>query len=456
MKNKKPLSLPPFTTMLGYVGNILSSWFQKKSPGKVPIYDFEDLPTSSVCLYDDKGLLVAFSSRKNQLRVAKGGTRESGRSLRVARKVDKESRRSHPYRKPKSVDTQAAPEADKSRPPKSGRATRKVDRQAHPSQSYRKAIRSDEPVPIIPRDPEWDGWPAVARPPTALPSSPLTESGVEEPIPHTVRVPSQCPFSRSPWTKPARVLSGATPPTGGHMHSTRHCHSSPPTHVPWLFPTASAAFIYDLLACQAHLQQTRLYPSTRTTPDVLSTGGSHPPTPCTAVIASPLSPAPHRPPLKAGSCPVRHREYYTEHHGSTQPVLRCLSGTLTHRECRRVRKVASIYACPYSCTLFSYIDLKSTMTRDAARVLSGTGSTTQSTTGCRRVRKVASIYACPYSCTLFSDIRRQRIHVTKCEEVVAPLEAWYRSNGRYNLNKVIAFHLAAVEDMQIEGLYSVR
>ncbi|KAJ7756530.1 hypothetical protein B0H14DRAFT_3896312 [Mycena olivaceomarginata] len=159
MKNKKPLSLPPFTTMLGYVGNILSSWFQKKSPGKVPIYDFEDLPTSSVCLYDDKGLLVAFSSRNNQLRVAKGGTRESGRSLRVARKVDKESRRSHPYRKPKSVDTQAAPEADKSRPPKSGRATRKVDRQAHPSQSYRKAIRSDEPVPIIPQDPEWDGWP---------------------------------------------------------------------------------------------------------------------------------------------------------------------------------------------------------------------------------------------------------------------------------------------------------
>ncbi|KAJ7856365.1 hypothetical protein B0H14DRAFT_3136075 [Mycena olivaceomarginata] len=30
---------------------------------------------------------------------------------------------------------------------------------AHPSQSYRKAIRSDEPVPIIPRDREWDGWP---------------------------------------------------------------------------------------------------------------------------------------------------------------------------------------------------------------------------------------------------------------------------------------------------------
>ncbi|KAF7361649.1 SET domain-containing protein [Mycena venus] len=74
----------------------------------------------------------------------------------------------------------------------------------------------------------------------------------------------------------------------------------------------------------------------------------------------------------------------------------------------------------------SYIDLTSTVTRDARRAL-------------LPVRA--------------SDERRQRIRDTKREVVVAPLEAWYRGNGRGDLQKVIAFHLAAVEDMRIEGLY---
>ncbi|KAJ7902114.1 hypothetical protein B0H14DRAFT_2670000 [Mycena olivaceomarginata] len=93
----------------------------------------------------------------------------------------------------------------------------------------------------------------------------------------------------------------------------------------------------------------------------------------------------------------------------------------------------------------SYIDLKSTPTRDARRSL---------------LRDLCHFECLCDRCTLpdpvavrDSDIRRRRIHDTKREEVVAPLEAWYRSNGRDDLDKVIAFHLAAVEDMRIEGLY---
>ncbi|KAJ7831864.1 hypothetical protein B0H14DRAFT_2592431 [Mycena olivaceomarginata] len=140
-ENKKPLSLPPFTTMLGYVGNILSSWFQKKSPGKVPIYDFEDLSTSSVCLYDDKGLLVAFRSRKNQLRWPKAERGNLTHKLHLRR--TKVGRRNLVERRGKST----------------GRPTL-LNRTGKPSvlmsQSQLGGLLRGQ---MIPRDPEWDGWP---------------------------------------------------------------------------------------------------------------------------------------------------------------------------------------------------------------------------------------------------------------------------------------------------------
>ncbi|KAJ7497563.1 hypothetical protein FB451DRAFT_237374 [Mycena latifolia] len=52
-----------------------------------------------------------------------------------------------------------------------------------------------------------------------------------------------------------------------------------------------------------------------------------------------------------------------------------------------------------------------------------------------------------------SDGRRQRICGATHEAVIAPFAAWYRGNGCSDLQKVIAFHLAAVEDRRIEGLY---
>ncbi|KAJ6500153.1 hypothetical protein C8R47DRAFT_971260 [Mycena vitilis] len=52
-----------------------------------------------------------------------------------------------------------------------------------------------------------------------------------------------------------------------------------------------------------------------------------------------------------------------------------------------------------------------------------------------------------------SDERRQRIRDTKREEIVTPFETWYRGHGRGDLKEVIAFHLAAFEDIRMEGLY---
>ncbi|KAJ7217771.1 hypothetical protein GGX14DRAFT_495004 [Mycena pura] len=93
----------------------------------------------------------------------------------------------------------------------------------------------------------------------------------------------------------------------------------------------------------------------------------------------------------------------------------------------------------------SYIDLTSATTREARRSL---------------LRDL-----CHFECTcnrcalsdpaavLQSDERRQKIHDMTRETVLAPLEAWYRGHGRADLKTVIAFHLAAVEEMRIEGLY---
>ncbi|KAF8210557.1 hypothetical protein K438DRAFT_162539 [Mycena galopus ATCC 62051] len=93
----------------------------------------------------------------------------------------------------------------------------------------------------------------------------------------------------------------------------------------------------------------------------------------------------------------------------------------------------------------SYIDLTSTATHDARRSL---------------LRKLYHFDCLCDRCTLTdvaavqeSDARRQRIRDTKREEVARPLETWYHGNGEDDLQKVIAFHLAAVEDMRIEGLY---
>jgi hypothetical protein len=151
---------------------------------------------------------------------------------------------------------------------------------------------------------------------------------------HVIRTTTWKPLRR-PSTHPS------PPPTSSRMHSTRRCHSPPPKlpslppcapscteplfsgvslslleartcrapqyHLfrlqcpPWLFPIAGAAFIASLHA--THLQQARLYPSTRMRtsahlqpdtdhPDVLSTWAAHQQTLfCSVAIcqSSPLS-----------------------------------------------------------------------------------------------------------------------------------------------------------------------
>ncbi|KAF8199778.1 hypothetical protein K438DRAFT_1822486 [Mycena galopus ATCC 62051] len=52
-----------------------------------------------------------------------------------------------------------------------------------------------------------------------------------------------------------------------------------------------------------------------------------------------------------------------------------------------------------------------------------------------------------------SDVRRQRIRSMTREEIALPLETWFRNNGQGDLQKVIAFHLVAVEDIRIEALH---
>ncbi|KAJ7268716.1 hypothetical protein B0H12DRAFT_1320542 [Mycena haematopus] len=91
----------------------------------------------------------------------------------------------------------------------------------------------------------------------------------------------------------------------------------------------------------------------------------------------------------------------------------------------------------------SYIDLGSTATRDARRSLLRNRY---------HFECVCDRCVLPDAAVRESDIRRQRIRNMTHEEVLGPFQAWYRSDGQDDLQKVIAFHLAAVEDMRIEGL----
>ncbi|KAJ6587175.1 hypothetical protein DFH09DRAFT_1028381 [Mycena vulgaris] len=93
----------------------------------------------------------------------------------------------------------------------------------------------------------------------------------------------------------------------------------------------------------------------------------------------------------------------------------------------------------------SYIDLTTTVTRDARRSL---------------LRDLFHFECTCERCTLpdaaavaESDARRQGICDVTHDAVMAPFAAWYRGNGRGDLQKVIAFHLVSVEDRRIEGLY---
>ncbi|KAJ7496000.1 hypothetical protein B0H11DRAFT_880205 [Mycena galericulata] len=93
----------------------------------------------------------------------------------------------------------------------------------------------------------------------------------------------------------------------------------------------------------------------------------------------------------------------------------------------------------------SYIDLTSTATREERQSL---------------LRNLCHFECLCNRCALSdaaaiqeSDVRRQRIRDMTRDSVLAPLAAWYQGKGRGDLQKVIAFHLVAVEDMRLEGLY---
>ncbi|KAJ6499033.1 hypothetical protein C8R45DRAFT_1126089 [Mycena sanguinolenta] len=110
------------------------------------------------------------------------------------------------------------------------------------------------------------------------------------------------------------------------------------------------------------------------------------------------------------------------------------SFTLTVHTTRAIAKGEEI--------VYSYIDLASATTREARRSL---------------LRKryhfdcVCDRCVLPDAAVSESDTRRQRIRETS-RDVTAVFQAWYRTDGQDDLQKVIAFHLAAVEDMRIEGL----
>ncbi|KAJ6594177.1 hypothetical protein B0H19DRAFT_1246876 [Mycena capillaripes] len=94
--------------------------------------------------------------------------------------------------------------------------------------------------------------------------------------------------------------------------------------------------------------------------------------------------------------------------------------------------------------VYSYIDLGATATREARRsLLKDLCHFECLCDRCMMLPGAATIQN--------SDARREKIRDTKREEIQAPFDAWYR--GRGDLHKVIAFHLAAFEDMQAEGLY---
>ncbi|KAJ7163557.1 hypothetical protein C8R43DRAFT_879871 [Mycena crocata] len=95
--------------------------------------------------------------------------------------------------------------------------------------------------------------------------------------------------------------------------------------------------------------------------------------------------------------------------------------------------------------VYSYIDLTTTLTREARRSL---------------LHDLCHFECLCDRCALpdasairESDERRQRIGDTTREAILGPIMAWSRGKERSDLGKVIAFHLAAFEDMRREGLY---
>ncbi|KAJ7828758.1 hypothetical protein B0H14DRAFT_3873229 [Mycena olivaceomarginata] len=142
----------------------------------------------------------------------------------------------------------------------------------------------------------------------------------------------------------ASIASPRTTPLLAVYCSRRLKHAPAVLHARAMaFPIAGAAFIPSSRAKRVSSEQdfprprAYLQPDTDH-PDVLSTWAVAP-IACTAMIASPPSPAPHRPPLEASSCPVRHREYCMEHQGSAQPVPRSLTVP-------RAAPIASLRAAP--------------------------------------------------------------------------------------------------------------
>jgi hypothetical protein len=93
----------------------------------------------------------------------------------------------------------------------------------------------------------------------------------------------------------------------------------------------------------------------------------------------------------------------------------------------------------------SYIDLTAMVTREERR------STLQNRFHFECVCERCALLDTP--AVQESDLRRQRISQETHEAVVSPYTAWFQGDGRGDLQKVIAFHLAAVEDRCIEGLY---
>ncbi|KAF7376386.1 SET domain-containing protein [Mycena sanguinolenta] len=110
------------------------------------------------------------------------------------------------------------------------------------------------------------------------------------------------------------------------------------------------------------------------------------------------------------------------------------SFTLTVHTTRAIAKGEEI--------VYSYIDLASTPTRDARRSLLRERYNFEC---------VCDRCVLPDEAVHESDMRRERIRETT-RDVTSPFQAWYRNDGQDDLQKVIEFHLAAVEDMQIEGL----
>ncbi|KAJ7091125.1 hypothetical protein C8R44DRAFT_891532 [Mycena epipterygia] len=93
----------------------------------------------------------------------------------------------------------------------------------------------------------------------------------------------------------------------------------------------------------------------------------------------------------------------------------------------------------------SYIDLASAVKREARRSL---------LRDLFHFECICSRCALPDAATVDeSDARRQRLHDATWDTVIAPFSAWHHGNGRGDLQKVIAFHLVAVEESRVEGMY---